>query len=72
MGDKPADLSDCNSDRVLPGEGVLDLRALIATLESHGYTGFYSIEMFNESLWQVSAEEAAHRCFQSLLPLCTE
>jgi len=70
MRDKPGDLSDCNADRVLPGDGILDLRMLIATLEQHGYTGFFSIEMFNAELWQLPATEVGRRCYQSLLPLC--
>jgi 2-keto-myo-inositol isomerase len=70
MADKPGDLSNCNSDRVLPGEGVLDLPALIAALERHGYDGCYSIEMFNADLWGLPAAEAARRCYESLLPLC--
>jgi sugar phosphate isomerase/epimerase len=69
MRDKPGDLSDCNSDRVLPGEGILDLRTMIDRLEQHGYDGFFSIEMFNEDLWQLPAAEAARRCYQSSLPL---
>jgi sugar phosphate isomerase/epimerase len=71
MRDKPGDLSNCNSDRVLPGEGVLDLPALIDALERHGYAGYFSIEMFNEDLWQRPAAETARRCYASLLPLCT-
>lgn len=72
MRDVPADLSDCNADRVLPGEGVLDLRALIAALESGGYGGSYSIEMFNRDLWELPAAETARRCYRSLLPLCVD
>jgi 2-keto-myo-inositol isomerase len=70
MRDKPGDLSHCNNDRVLPGQGILDLPALIARLEEHGYDGYFSIEMFNRDLWQLPAAEAAHRCYESLLPLC--
>jgi len=70
MRDKPGELSHCNSDRVLPGEGILDLRAIIGKLEEHGYAGFYSIEMFNDDLWALPAAEAARRCYRSLLPLC--
>ncbi len=72
MRDKPGEHSNCNSDRVLPGQGIIDLRGLIARLEEYGYQGFYSIEMFNEDLWQLSAAEAAAQCYQSLLPLCTD
>ncbi len=70
MRDKPGDLSDCNADRVLPGQGVLDLRALIVALERYGYDGFFSIEMFNAELWALPAAEAARRCYASLLPFC--
>lgn len=72
MRDKPGDLSNCNSDRVLPGQGVLDLRAIIARLEEFGYHGLYSIEMFDEDLWQLPAAQAAAQCYQSLLPLCSD
>ena len=70
MRDKPGELSNCNSDRVLPGEGILDLTALIVRIEAGGYTGSFSIEMFNDDLWGLPAQEAARRCYQSLVPLC--
>jgi 2-keto-myo-inositol isomerase len=71
MADKPADLSDCNADRVLPGAGILDLRALITRLEQCDYRGYYAIEMFDEGLWQMPPAEAARRCYQSMLPFCS-
>ena len=71
MQDKPGELSNCNSDRVLPGEGILDLAALITRIESGGYTGAFSIEMFNDKLWELPSAEAARRCYESLVPLCT-
>jgi len=72
MSNKPGELSNCNSDRVLPGQGIIDLRAIIDRLEEYDYNGYYSIEMFNPALWQLPAKEAARRCYQSLLPLCEE
>lgn len=72
MPDKPADLTHRDFDRVLPGEGVLDLPEIIAALEVGGYEGFFSIEMFNADLWRLSAKEAARRCYESLLPLCDD
>jgi 4-hydroxyphenylpyruvate dioxygenase len=71
MADKPAELSNCNSDRVLPGSGCLDLKAVFRALERHGYRGFYSIEMFNERLWAMPAARAAKLMYESLLPFCT-
>lgn len=68
MRDKPGELSNCNSDRVLPGEGCLDLKALIAALEEHGYAGSLAIEMFSDELWALPAAEAAQCMYDSLLP----
>ncbi len=72
MRGKPAELSNCNSDRVLPddSDGVLDLKAIFGALENHGYNGFYSIEMFSEELWNLKPRQAAQKMFDSLLELC--
>ena len=70
MPDKPADLTHKDSDRVLPGEGVLDLRGIIGALEGGGYDGYFSIELFNEELWRLPTKESARRCYESLVPLC--
>jgi 2-keto-myo-inositol isomerase len=67
----PGDLSDCNADRVLPGEGIIPLPDLIAAIEAGGYTGSFSIEMFNADLWAMTAAQAAKLCYDSLLPLCS-
>jgi 2-keto-myo-inositol isomerase len=70
MPDTPADLSHRDFDRVLPGEGVIDLSEIISALEQNGYEGYFSIEMFSAKLWRLPAKEAARRCYESLLPLC--
>jgi len=70
MADKPGEWSNCNSDRVLPGRGCLDLPMLLGALEKHGYEGYFAIEMFSDELWQMPALEAATLMYQSLLPLC--
>jgi sugar phosphate isomerase/epimerase len=70
MADKPGDLSNCNSDRVLPGHGVLDLPTLIDALELNGYEGYFSIELFNEELWQLPAHETARLACESAIKLC--
>jgi sugar phosphate isomerase/epimerase len=66
MRDKPGDLSDCNSDRVLPGEGVLDLGALFGRIEEYGYNGYFSIELFNQEVWDLPTDEAARRCIAAM------
>ena len=66
----PADLAHRDFDRVLPGEGVLDLTGIISALERGGYEGFFAIELFSADLWTLPAAETARRCYESLLPLC--
>ncbi len=70
MRDKPGELSNCNDDRLLPGDGILDLGALFGQIEKHGYTGDFSIEMFDPALRKLPPLEAATRMYRSLLPLC--
>jgi 2-keto-myo-inositol isomerase len=72
MPDIPADLAHRDFDRVLPGEGMLDLPGILSALESNGYEGYFSIELFNAELWNLPARESARRCYESLLPLCEE
>lgn len=70
MRNKPGELSNCNTGPVLPSRGILNLPAPISVLGQYGYNGYYSIEMFNEELWQLPAIEVARRCYASLLPFC--
>ncbi|MEQ8791643.1 MAG: sugar phosphate isomerase/epimerase [Pirellulaceae bacterium] len=38
-------------DRVMPGDGVMDLRAEVRLLREKGYRGTVSLELFNPGLW---------------------
>jgi sugar phosphate isomerase/epimerase len=59
------------ADRVLPGNGVADLPALLGVLEDVGWEGFYDLEIFSDngtfgsaypdSLWDLDAVELARR-----------
>lgn len=59
------------ADRVLPGDGIADLPAILGVLESVGWTGFYDLEIFSDngafgnaysdSLWGLDAADLAHR-----------
>jgi len=69
MRNKPGELSYCSSKRVLTGEGILDLAALLGRIEANGHTGSFSIEMFNDDVWALPAAEATKRCHRSLLSL---
>ena len=63
-------------DRVLPGDGVLDLAAAFRALEAGGYDGWYDVEIFSDngvfgdalpdSLWDVDPEELARRARESV------
>jgi sugar phosphate isomerase/epimerase len=59
------------ADRVLPGDGVADLAAILGALDRAGWNGFYDLEIFSDngtfgnawpdSLWDVPAAELAAR-----------
>jgi sugar phosphate isomerase/epimerase len=59
------------ADRVLPGEGVADLPAILGALEGAGWEGHYDLEIFSDngtfgdawpdSLWDLPAAELARR-----------
>ncbi|MBF75905.1 xylose isomerase [Candidatus Poribacteria bacterium] len=70
MKDIPAEFCDHNRDRVLPGQGCLDLSSILNRLELHGYCGHFSIEMFSQRLWDLPTEDAAKEMYESLLPFC--
>jgi sugar phosphate isomerase/epimerase len=63
-------------DRVLPGDGVLDLAAVFRALEAGGYDGWYDVEIFSDngafgnefpdSLWDVEPFELARRSRESV------
>jgi sugar phosphate isomerase/epimerase len=72
MNGKSPELSNCNSDRALPEQGVLDLRAIYGAIEQHGYNGYFSIEMFSDELWGLPAHDAARQMYESLLALCDD
>jgi 4-hydroxyphenylpyruvate dioxygenase len=38
--------------RVFPGEGVLPIPDLVRRLQAKGFTGFYSLEIFNDEYWK--------------------
>ena len=59
------------ADRVLPGDGVADLPALLGAVEAAGWAGYYDVEIFSDngtfgsawpdSLWDVPAEQLARQ-----------
>lgn len=54
-----------DKDRVFPGEGVLEIEAIVDALDDIGYQGYFSIEIFNESYWQMDPVDVAERAILS-------
>ncbi len=46
-------------DRVLPGEGVVDLQNWCKLLKQIGYDGWLSLELFNRQLWAADPRQVA-------------
>ena len=62
FNDTPADpprieQHDCN--RVMPGDGHLDLQRYVQLLAQTGYEGYLSLELFQEELWQQDPRDVA-------------
>jgi sugar phosphate isomerase/epimerase len=65
------------ADRVLPGDGVAGVAAILGALDRAGWDGFYDIEIFSDngtfgaaypdSLWDVGAAELVNRGRKQLL-----
>lgn len=45
--------------RVLPGDGIFDLQRYVQLLKQIGYTGYLSLELFREDLWNADPHEVA-------------
>jgi 2-keto-myo-inositol isomerase len=56
-------------DRVLPGEGILDLRREMHWLRDNGYTGTVSLELFNPTLWSQDPDDVLRRGMQRMREL---
>lgn len=61
---EPASLSD--AQRLLPGEGVIPLRALVGRLQAAGYRGAYSLELFRPEYWAWDPVELARRGLEGM------
>jgi len=48
-----------DGDRVFPGDGTAPLQEILSLLDTNGFAGAFSLELFNESYWQRPAEEIA-------------
>jgi len=60
----PREIED--ADRVLPGEGVIQLKTLITALNAGSYAGPWSLETFNPSYWKEDPEDVARRGYAAI------
>jgi sugar phosphate isomerase/epimerase len=66
-------------DRVLPGDGIIDTRAIFRVLDRAGYQGWYDVEVFSDnglfgdaypdSLWDEDPRDVARRAVQQVRAL---
>ena len=63
--DKPRD-EQRDGERLLPGEGVIDLRSFLGALQKIGYAGPVAVETFSKTLPALGYEEAARRTAEAV------
>jgi sugar phosphate isomerase/epimerase len=65
INDAPAGPLETMADakRLLPGQGAIDLRAFVSGLNSVGYAGPVSLEVFSDELKSMTPERAAARAW---------
>lgn len=66
----------CFADRLLPGDGTMDIPALLGALERGGYSGWYDFEIFSDdgrwgtdlpdSLWKLPYDQLLDRAHAGL------
>jgi 2-keto-myo-inositol isomerase len=61
-----------DEDRVLPGEGVIQLKGLIAALKARRFTGPWSLETFNPRYWREAPDDIARRGYAATDALFAE
>lgn len=67
----------CAADRLLPGDGLMDIPALLGALDRGGFDGWYDFEIFSDdgrwgtdlpdSLWKLPHDELIGRAHSGLL-----
>ncbi|HEY1599943.1 MAG TPA: sugar phosphate isomerase/epimerase family protein [Pirellulales bacterium] len=58
-----------DADRILPGDGDLNLQPVIQRLRQIGYTGCVSVELMNPQIWQIPPRQVAEVAMTALRKL---
>jgi len=56
-------------DRVMPGDGAIDLHRYCALLKQINYTGFVSLELFRPALWEQDPLEVAKTGLEKMMAI---
>lgn len=57
--DRPLEELHVMYNRVFPGEGVADAKTWVQTLLQNGYQGYFSLEIFQKEIWEMTPKDAA-------------
>lgn len=63
---QPPRLKQHDKDRVMPGDGHLDLRRMVRLLKQTGYNRWLSLELFREDLWTGDPLEVARQGLEKM------
>ncbi len=63
--DRPRD-EQVDGERLLPGDGVIDLAAFLGALKTIGYVGPVAVETFNKEISALGHDEAARRTAEAV------
>lgn len=58
-----------DADRLLPGEGVIPLEAIIAAFLDAGYRRFFEVNVWSERVWNADYAELLAHCQRQFTPL---
>lgn len=61
-----ADPSRSGGERLMPGDGSLDLPGFAEEMIRNGYRGALSVELFNLAVWELPADQAAQLAMASI------
>lgn len=67
---QPAAHRQGDADRVMPGDGIVDLKRYVALLKQIGYDRYVSLELFREDLWQRDPLEVAKTGLEKMRAVC--
>lgn len=63
---QPDPTTQRDPDRVMPGDGAIDLEGYLRALSATGYAGFLSLELFRPELWERNPAEVAVEGLQKM------